>query len=319
MNQLGILQNTPFKTHHKRMEYIILQIYLVNLLLGRDFELNQSKNKKKKFNLGLSNSKKINSYDISGADLIIMWILLFNSGHLNGTFAAEKALLKYIKENESIYKKFECNMPDEIKDNFKKCIYDEDTYNLHKFLIIFTLTIHYKQAKKTKKRKFINLLIKICVIYFISTDERYLKFKNYFNKIRRISYLFLDSQYAEFPITFKLTSILLNLDEYVEHLLNEQSYFNKTLNSVDALISHNLYYSKDSISEFNYYSSKFYDFLKNDKFDENNLKNQIIEGYSFNIKQHDIPPVISLVIDEDENVYEGKASIQKNIINPYLI
>ena len=43
MNQLGVLQNTPLRTTHKRMEYVVLQIYLVNLLLGRDFEQRRNK------------------------------------------------------------------------------------------------------------------------------------------------------------------------------------------------------------------------------------------------------------------------------------
>lgn len=114
MNQLGVIQNTSLKTTHTRMEYIILQTYLINLLLGRDYELNQSKDKKKKFNLGLSTDETINNYKVSGAELISIWILLFNSGHLIGTFAAEKGLLKNINENESLFNKFYNNMPLEI-------------------------------------------------------------------------------------------------------------------------------------------------------------------------------------------------------------
>ena len=295
MNQLGVIQNTPFKTTHKRMEYIVLQIYLVNLLLGREFEL--TKSKKKKFNLGLSKKEQINSYNISGAEIIIIWILLFNSGHLNGTFAAEKGLLKYIKENNEIYIKFENNMPEELKNNFKKCIINNDTYNLHKFLIVFSLNIHYKQIRKEKTKKFIKLLIKIIQIYFNSANERHLKFKKYFNKIRQISYLYLDSQYTEFPITFKIISLLINLDKYVEVLFDDTSFFNKTLNSLNKLVSHDLYYSKESISEFNYYVDHFYENCKNLRFDENEIKNNIISGCTINLEKHKTPESIHLSIE----------------------
>lgn len=136
MNQLGVIKNTFLKTSHTRMEYVLLQIYLINFFLGRDFELNQSNDKKKKYNLGLSNTEQISSFKVSGAELISIWILLFNSGHLNGTFAAEKGLLKIIKENNEVFKKFEKNIPDNLKLYFRNCINNNDTYNLHKFLII---------------------------------------------------------------------------------------------------------------------------------------------------------------------------------------
>jgi hypothetical protein len=278
MNQLGVIQHTFLKTSHTRMDYVILQVYLINFLLGRDFELNQSKNKKKKFNLGLSSTDEIGSFKVSGAELISIWILLFNSGHLVGTFAAEKGLLKFIKENNSIFIKFENNMPENLKPYFKICIQNNDTYNLHKFLIIFSLNVHYKQSKNQKNKKFIKFLINVCQFYFISQNDRHKKLKEYFNKIRQISYLFLDSQYSGLPINFKITSFLLNLDEYLFQILDESSYFNRALNSLDNLLAHNLYYSEESLSQFNYYSDKFNNYLKNNKLNENTIKNMIISG-----------------------------------------
>lgn len=313
MNQLGVIQNTPFKTTHKRMEYIVLQIYLVNLLLGREFELNKSNDKKKKFNLGLSKDEQIDSYNITGAEIIIIWILLFNAGHLNGTFAAEKGLLKYIKENNEIYIKFKNNIPQELKDNFEECINSNDTYNLHKFLIVFSLNIHHKQTNKAKTKKFIRLMIKIIQIYFNSSNKRHLKFKKYFNQIRRVSYLYLDSQYSEFPITFKITPLLLNLDKYIESLFDDHSIFNKTLNSLDKLVAHDLYYSQESISEFNYYVDTFYEYCKTKRFTENEIKNNIISGCTIPLDKHVIPESLHLSIENNINSkkwYDNKFNIE---------
>ena len=321
MNQLGVLQNTPLRTVHKRMEYVVLQIYLVNLLLGRDIELNQYRGKKKKFNLGLSNKETLNSFKISGADLIIIWILLFNSGHLMGTFAAEKGLLKCIAMNNLLYEKFENNMPDNIKNDFRECINRGDVYNLHKFLIIFTLTIHHKQSRSPKSKKFINFLIEICQIYFSSENEKHLKFKRYFNKIRQISYLFLDSQYSEFPLNFKITPLLLNLDDYLDEILDENSYFNKALDSLDGLLSHNVYYSKESISEFNYYVTKFENYLKNKFLDENQIKNKIIVGFPL-LSKHEPIKSLHLILENDaetKNFYHDKFDIGlENYLNDSL-
>lgn len=319
MDQLGVIQNTPFKTNHKRMEYVVLQIYLVNLLLGRDLELGQFKNQKKKYNLGLSKEEQINSYSVTGAEIIIIWILLFNSGHLNGTFAAEKGLLKYIKEDNAFYNKIEKYMPEEIKNDFKDCILNNDTYNFHKFLIIFSLNIHYKQTRKEKTKRFIKLLIKLIHIYFNSTNYRHLKFKKIFSKIRQVSYLYLDSQYAEFPITFKITPLLLNLDNFIENLFDENSFFNKTLNSLDKLIFHDLYYSKESISEFNYCVDNFYEIWKNRNVSVNELKNIIISGDNVSIKKHEPPECLHLSIEnsiKSEKWYLNKFNMDlENYLN----
>ena len=58
--------------------------------------------------------------------------------------------------------------------------------------------------------------------------------------------------------------------------------------------------------------------MKNDKFDENNLKNQIIEGYSFNIKQHDIPKSLHLYIKNSKSTKKYYKSIFNIELEKYL-
>jgi len=280
MNQLGVIPNTNIKTSHKRMEYVVLQIFILNLLKGRPLNIN-SKNKKKQYNLGLSNNDKIGKYTVSGMDLISIWILLFNSGHLIGTFASEKGLLKSIKKNKKLFNLFKSNMPNELKDSFKILIEYNNLYDLHKFLIVFSLNVHFKQAKKQKNKEFIKFLIKCCQKYFLDNDDRTSNLKNIFNKVRQISYLFLDSQYSAFPINFLITPMLLNLDKYIDEIFEENSYFNRTLHSLDDLLAHNIYYSKESIDEFNLYSNEYFSYFNNNRILENKIKNEII-----NNKQH---------------------------------
>lgn len=277
MNQLGVIPNTTIKTSHKRMEYVVLQLFILNLLNGRPQNFD-SKSRKEKYNLGLANTDKIGKYTVSGMDLISIWILLFNSGHLMGTFASEKGLLKSIKNNATLYEIFENNMPDKLKPIFKRSIENNEVYHLHKLLIIFSLNIHYKQARKQKNKEFIKFLISCCQEYVLNRDERKIRLIILFNKIRQISYLFLDSQYSAFPINFSITPILLNLDEYVNEILSNNSYFNKTLSSLDSLLAHNLYYSKESIEEFNLHSYNYYKKFVNKNVTENELKNMIVSA-----------------------------------------
>ena len=181
MNQLGVIPNTNIKTSHKRMEYIVLQIFILNLFNGRSLNID-SKNKKEKYNLGLSNNDKIGKYTVSGMDLISIWILLFNSGHLIGTFASEKGLLKSIKKNKKLFNLFKSNMPEEFKDLFKILIESNKLYDLHKFLIVFSLTVHYKQSRKQKNKEFIKFLINCCKKYFLDNDDRTSKLRNIFKR-----------------------------------------------------------------------------------------------------------------------------------------
>lgn len=69
MNQLGVIQNTNIKMSHKRMEYVVLQLFILNLLRGRPLEFN-SQNSKDTYNTGLSNKDSIGKFKVSGMDLI---------------------------------------------------------------------------------------------------------------------------------------------------------------------------------------------------------------------------------------------------------
>lgn len=42
MNQLGVIPNTNIKTSHKRMEYVVLQIFILNLLKGRPLNIKRN-------------------------------------------------------------------------------------------------------------------------------------------------------------------------------------------------------------------------------------------------------------------------------------
>lgn len=296
MDQLGVIQNTNIKTSHKRMEYVVLQLFILNLLKGRPLDFD-SENRKEKYNIGLSNTDKIGKFTVSGMDLISIWILLFNSGHLMGTFASEKGLLKGIKTNKELYKTIENNIPEELKDIFEYSIENNELYHLHKFLIVFSLNIHYKQAKSQKTKEFIKFLINCCQKFMLDYNERTNNLRRYFNKIRRISYLFLDSQYSAFPINFSITPVLLNLDGYVNEILSENSYFNRTLSSLDDLLSHNLYYSKESIEEFNFHSDKCYNYFNTNNLTENQLKNIIISFKSPKFEKNTKNKTIHLFLD----------------------
>lgn len=260
MDQLGVIRNTTLGTKHSRYEYVFLQLFLINQLLGKKHPLS-NKLENDSFRLGLSRKFKITVQEDeeqpSGAEIIQIWILLFNSGHLLGTFASERGLLKAFKNNENLFKVFKEGLPKKFQDLFKKTVKNNRLHEIHKFLIIFMLERH-KRGKHPKLTTGTDLIYFLEEIIYGYLKDKNKKLKKIYNKIRKLSYLFLDSQYSTFPITFNLNPLLINLNNYLNDLFDDSSYFNESLTSLDNLLNHDIYYSQESIMQFGLHSTNIY-------------------------------------------------------------
>lgn len=264
IDQLGVIRNVYEGAHHPRWEYVILQLDLINRLKN----LEQAKG------LGLSSRQtKFLDYKPSGAEILQIWILLLNSGHLPGTFASERALLRTLKESSNIRRAFKSGLRSNKKVLFDKILENEDIYSLHKILISFHLDRYRRFTDyDTENTKFIDFLQEILDFYLFESDnkklaERRYRLKSVFRKIRQISYLFLDSQYAPFPVNFDISKIFLNLEDYYEDIFVEpESQIIKTLTSFDDLLSIGLYHSEASISELGKHAKQIQDKLEDKDF-----------------------------------------------------
>lgn len=271
--QLGVISNTSLRTTHTRNDYVILQIYLLNLLSGKKTIFQDVE---KKYNLGLSNSVTICNETISGAEIIEIWILLFNSGHLKGTFSSERGLLKAFKYNKKIYNIFKNHISPEFVHGFVDVVDNDKLEDVHKFIILFLLRRYAQYNVKLKNgTNLIDFLECLIGKYLFSDNKKILKLKRFYNLIRQLAYLFLDSQNSSVPLNFSLNSLLFNFDDYVEDLFDSHSYLRYTLNSLDQLLNHDLYYSKISMTEFALHSDDFYNLIM-----PNGVKNlqSIFEG-----------------------------------------
>lgn len=104
--QLGLIKESMEGIHHSRWEYVILQMFLLNRVCDtKKYALSY------KFNIHLNN----NIENLSGAELIQMWILLLNSGHLYGTFSSERGVLKAINDNILLYRKIKEKIPKDLE------------------------------------------------------------------------------------------------------------------------------------------------------------------------------------------------------------
>lgn len=278
ISQLGVIKNTFNGSHHPRWEYVVLQIYLLNSLKNTNYKSGLGSNYKIVF--------KDEEIKLSGCELIQIWILLLNSGHIPGTFASERGFLLYLNQNYISYKTFKRGLPKNLKEIFDEKMYKNDIYDIHKFIMAFLLKrhTHYPvKCGKNKSIKFVNFLIKCLELFMLNNenDEKLLKYKFYFNRIRQLSYLFLDSHYTAFPINFNISQFIFNLDYHVQELFSPNSHLNETLHSFDNLLTNDLYNSKQSIYELTIHSDYILTFLSSNKLDTlMDIKNLLENNYS---------------------------------------
>ncbi|AKB78188.1 hypothetical protein MSHOH_1705 [Methanosarcina horonobensis HB-1 = JCM 15518] len=282
IDQLGVIRNVYEGAHHSRWEYVMLQLGVLHRLNTTDFDLGFKPSK----GTGLSSNVSIGNNKPTYFEIIQMWILLLNMGHLPGTFSSEKALIKCIKEDSKLQKIVYDSLPSEgTKKYFEKIIENESIYEFHKVLSFFYL-IKYKEKYAESDPDLTEYLIKIleynCIgSYVIDKYQEYddsdkeaferarKHLKQIFFKVRQISYLYLDSKYGPTPFNFELETVLINLPEYVNNLfIDGDSYISQSISDFDKLLSATIYLSEDSLQAHGLHVRKTVDHIKNQCIDE---------------------------------------------------
>jgi len=276
IDQLGVIRNVYEGAHHSRWEYVMMQLGILHRLNTTDLDLGFKPSK----GTGLNSNVSIGNNKPTYFEIIQMWILLLNMGHLPGTFSSEKALIKCIKEDSKLQKSVYDSLPSEdTKKYFKKIMEKESIYEFHKVLSFFYLS-KYKEKYTESDPDLIEYLIKIleynCVgAHVIDKFHEYDEsdkiaferarnhLKQIFSKVRQISYLYLDSKYGPTPFSFELETVLINLPEYVNNLfVDGDSYIAQSINDFDKLLSATIYLSEDSLQAHGLHVRKTFDHIK---------------------------------------------------------
>jgi len=132
IDQLGVIRNVFEGAHHSRWEYVMLQLSLIHKLNI----ITDETGGKLAGGLGLDTGIPILGKKPTGADTLQIWTLLFNAGHLPGTFATERALLRYCKKHKDLRRTIYNGLPqqEDIKNYFNNVLEKEDIYTFHKIL-----------------------------------------------------------------------------------------------------------------------------------------------------------------------------------------
>lgn len=236
-SQLGILRTIFPGAHHTRYEYVFIQWALVSELLKiKNANYASLSLKTSREELG-----KLFGMDKfpTGAELLQVLILLANIGHLPETIASSRSLLHLLRTDNKLRMSFKSGLSKEDYSFFDEVLDDFQIYNVQYLTSLFMLQRH----KRYVNEEFIDFPSKIIRSYINreSESEPLKKIWSLFDSIRRISYLTLDSHYAPVPFSINLASIILNIGDIVDEVIDSNSGFQNALKQLSAVMRDNVY------------------------------------------------------------------------------
>lgn len=209
---LGTAASVFTGINHSRLEYMLLQCTITNLL--PKFNLNTEK-----FALGsqvnLPNSRiKFSSVE----ELIKCWSILSNIGHTQYTFGVERSFLNCLREDKDASKFVIKQIKNRLLKKWSaKVINHYDDQNFHWVILILRITEKAKNNNSMKSLLYtciLSLIIPFDQLKFASNSDKYKLYRTreIFKKIRLLSLVTLDSYYSHQPIRYQLSTAVIDLE-----------------------------------------------------------------------------------------------------------
>lgn len=265
IDQLGVIKTVYEGAHHSRWEYVMTQLGILHQLCTR----RDKRGNKYATGLGLGSDILIKDHTLTGAEILQIWTLLWNTGHLPGTFSTERAILNYANKEKQFNSTIKRGIPSIIKHEFQDIINKEKIFKFHHILTYFLLG--RSRRYNAPYDEFIDLLIEVLYRFTFSDEydrcnknSKFKRLKEIFRTNRQISYLALDSQYGPVPMSLNLSEIIIDFPNLISELYHENdSQMNNTLSSFEDFLSMNMYHSGEAIRAFGNHSRKIETILKN--------------------------------------------------------
>src|SRR5699024_10548190 len=266
--QLGAIQYFFKGAHHTRYEYIFLQWTLIHELKSKSnfYGLNS------KINSDNDKLKMSNLHAPTPAELLQCLTILTNMGHFPLTYSASKVWFNMLKNNyKGVRTAFRDGLNDNSKRLFKTLLKENDFYRIHLMNSLFLLQ-RYK--RKDNESEIVDFSTNLLEEYMDPKLEDLKPVWDIFRIIRKMSYLYMDSNYAPIPFKLDLSSLILTLDS-LESPTVDDSIFNKTLNEINSLLENTLYLSPNTILMGKYEGEKIerrFNNLSQERFKVSELK-----------------------------------------------
>jgi len=252
--------------NHSRLEYMLLQCAIVNLL--------------PKFNLGteqfaISGKVKLaggNYQFSSGEELLKCWSIFSNTGHTQYTYGVERSLFSYLRRNKDSQKFFLSMIRQfELKKWSEKVIESYQDSNFHWILSILRISQYLPLGNRDKglfTQCLRNLLLPLENLDFQSHNDRYkmYRLRKIFEQIRLLSLVTLDSYYSHHPVRYQISTAIMDLENL---FLDQETGFESLLIQTASWLADELYmhpssaatlryYEMQSAQKFNKYYEKFF-------------------------------------------------------------
>jgi hypothetical protein len=183
---LGTLQDVFLGIRHTRWDYTIAMLHIIQQLSEAKVE-------------GLSTNKKVQGLDISGRDMMQLLALAANIGHLPGTFAVEKGVMRYLLNHSDALQKL-CNKANLSENQFRQV----DYISLNKVLLLVKLQLWLDRMTISNDDgsviRAVSQLVQEAFISGPTTNHREKILYYFHNIVRRVSYQLFDCLYVNLPI-----------------------------------------------------------------------------------------------------------------------
>ncbi|MBT2642873.1 hypothetical protein J7I80_11600 [Bacillus sp. ISL-41] len=235
-NQLGAIRYIHNGAHYTRYEYVLLQYMLLNFIQKNSEIGLGSKINFKSWGL---NKELMYEEKISAAEVIELIVLFANMGHFKDTFSSNKVWFHYILENHY-----------GVKNGLKKGLSSEGKKLLDKLLEnldyqkIQWLNALYMLSRTSELEDYRVICEKIVKNILYNENDKWM---DLYNKIRKVSYIVLDSHFSYIPIEISLQNVLFNHSLFIDEILKNNSNLFGTLERINELLEDTLYLENNAL------------------------------------------------------------------------
>ena len=250
INHLGVASYVFTGTNHSRLEYLLLQCSIIEML-PRYHKGIESVSLAGKVKIPRQ-SRKISS----GEELLKSWVLLSNCGHAQHTYGVERALLNRACKDSEFRDFLNAELPNYLKVESDRIV---DSYNDSEFhhLLALVRISRLPKGSRLKARLFRLMKVLICPVESLETTDPAERFKLFrlrklYERVRLISIVALDTYYSHHPIKFEVSSALVSLDSLFREPSVNTDFF-KLLNNTAGWLADELYMHPSAAAAQKYY------------------------------------------------------------------
>lgn len=288
-NQLGAIRFIHNGAHYTRYEYVLLQIMLINFIknnskwgLGSKFNFSS---------LGISDQIEYKE-NITGAEILELIILFSNMGHFKDTFSSNKVWFHCVYTNKSgIKNSLKKGLKKEGKELLDKLI---KTSGYQKIQWINTIYI------LSRSKEFNDYRIICEKIYEKILNKENDKWLDIYSKVRKVSYVVLDSHFSNIPVSISLQNVLFNEKLFIDELSKNTSNLINIFERISDLLEDTLYLENNSLLMGTYRCMDIYDKVEKFLVDNAALK--------------DTTKINELILNEDKSPFYEEFKISEREI-----